>query len=171
LPRGGVLVIVLALTISISSIAFLLLSRPDIITQDNQIRPNSINESFQQKTVKTTQDGIVITLEGLMTRYGADDAIWFTVTAKGHGKLCSSLISRIVNVDSGDEVEHFSKNFPDCNFAERDVDEKWTLDDILKAATGSPHFPVVVGSLHGSGQYKLLVEYGGATLEQDFIQD
>ncbi|WP_148699179.1 hypothetical protein [Candidatus Nitrososphaera evergladensis] len=127
---------------------------------------SSIFNSFEQK-VTAKQNGVTISVVGLKTRYSAGEALNFAVTAKGYGKVCSPVIARIVNVNSGDEVEHFSKNFPNCNLTERKIDEKWTLHDI----EGDSYFPLLVQQLHGSGHYRLIVGYRGATLEEDFIQD
>lgn len=123
----------------------------------------SIFNSFEQK-VTAEQNGVTISLVGLKTRYSAGEALNFAVTAKGYGKLCSPVVARILNVNSYTEVEHFSKDFPDCNLSERNIDERWTRHDF-------ENFPLLIHQLHGSGHYRLIVEYEGATLAEDFIQD
>jgi hypothetical protein len=127
----------------------------------------SIFNSFEQK-VTAEQNGVTISIVGLKTRYSAGEALNFSVTAKGYGKICSLVTVKIVNVNSGEVVEYFGKNFGGCNnnLAERNIDEKWTLHDI----EGGGYFPLLIYQLHGSGHYRLTVGYGGATLEADFIQ-
>lgn len=129
------------------------------------------NSSEKNATTTTvTKNGIKISLNGLKSRYSASESLYFTVTAKGYGSICSPVIARIVDMDSqgGKEVFHFGKKGASpCSQLNHNINETWTLHDIMSDA----YAPFLVHLLYGSGHYKLIVEYAGATLEEDFIQD
>jgi hypothetical protein len=129
-----------------------------------------ILNGFQRSITEGTNNGIKITLTGIKSSYPANEAIWFTVTARGHGKLCSPLIARIENVDSGNTIASYSyyKNLATCKPGEeRDVDETLTLHEMM----GDGYFPQLIHLDYGTtGHHRLIVEYGGVKLHEDFVQ-
>lgn len=160
-------ILILAISVSISSTGFLLLSTGVFTSNSesvNQPRTNYIDAS-EQKSTKATRDGVVVTVEGLKRGYSSGEALYFTVTTKGNGIFCPKPIAYIVKPETGKMVWIISNGAP-CPLTDaQEIDKTWTMYDIRDQA-----FPLLVGQLFGGGEYTLVVKYNGAIIEQDFIQ-
>jgi len=162
-------ILILAITVSISSTAFLILSTGVVTTSSepaDQPESNYIAPSFEQKSSNTTRDGVVVTVEGLNTRYPSGEALYFTVTANGNGIFCPKPMASIVKPETGELVWTISSGAACQQTLEQEIDKTWTMNDIEDSS-----FPLLVGQLFGSGEYRLVVEYNGATIAQDFVQE
>ena len=170
--KDTVFIVAIAISVSISSIVLLLLVRRDFTITDNpanQTRPkysDNIEASSEQKSSNATRDGVLVTVEGLKNRYPPSEELYFTVAARGHGIFCPKPIATIVKQETGETVWIISRGAVCQQMSPQDFDKTWTLFDLRDEA-----FPLLVGQLFGSGQYKLVVEYDGATVEQNFIQE
>src|SRR6185503_19702360 len=103
----------------------------------------------------TRNDGVKFTLSRIKNRYPANEAIWFTVSATGYGKLCGPVSARIVNPDTDIVIVYYYKNV-DCSSAEREINEAWTLYDLMPT-TG--YFPQLMHQYYGAtGHLKIVVE-------------
>ncbi|MEP0823965.1 MAG: hypothetical protein HRF40_00615 [Nitrososphaera sp.] len=169
MQKGPVLIVVVAASVAVASTVLLFsTSSGNLVnrtTTTNDITPSSTESSFQLKSSNTTSDGVVVTVEGLKTSYTSGEAVHFTVTARGNGIFCPKPIAEIAKSETGETIWLISGGAPCQQDHPQEIDKTWTMHDIRDEWI--PRGPLFLDS----AEYKLIVEYNGATITQDFVQE
>jgi hypothetical protein len=110
-----------------------------------------------------TRDGSLrIWIGGMEDRYSVNEPIDFTFHVKGHSYFCQGPTAKIINSESGETVH----DIPEldvhilCLPETKDIDMIIPLEEIM-----SPYSPILLEP----GQYALIVEFQGVTLDKMFI--
>lgn len=165
MQKGPVLTVVVAASVAVASTVLLFSTTVNRTTTTNAMTPSSTESSFQLKSSNTTSDGVVVTVEGLKTSYTSGEALYFTVTARGSGIFCPKPIAEIAKSETGETIWLISGGAPCQQDHPQEIDKTWTMHDIRDEWI--PRGPLFLDS----AEYKLIVEYNGATITQDFVQE